>query len=109
MPENRSSSPLNTLGLNPVWLLWGVGGAHNDLLMLAALTAAATLALAGAHGRAGAALAAAVAVKASAGLALPFVLLKGRWPALRGESVGPGAPDHHPIRAQSQGAQHVEP
>jgi alpha-1,6-mannosyltransferase len=62
-------------GLNPVLLVWTVGGAHNDVLMLLGLAAGVALVLARHEIAGGAALVAAVAVKASAGLALPFVVL----------------------------------
>ena len=64
-----------TFALNPILLVWTVGGAHNDLLMLLALLAGAALVGARREGAGGAAVAAAVAIKASAGLALPFVVL----------------------------------
>ena len=67
-----------TFGLNPIVLIWAVGGAHNDLLMLAVLFAGFLLvvrerALAG-----GAAIGAAIAIKITAGLALPFMLIGDR-------------------------------
>jgi alpha-1,6-mannosyltransferase len=65
-------------GLNPLLLVWTVGGGHNDLLMLVAMLGAFALVLGAAREVAGgAALAAAVAIKASAGLALPFLVLRG--------------------------------
>jgi alpha-1,6-mannosyltransferase len=68
------------VGLNPVVLELGVGGAHNDTLVMLAIAAALALG-AGARTRArasAAALAAGVGVKLSAGLALPFLVLSGR-------------------------------
>jgi alpha-1,6-mannosyltransferase len=65
------------VGLNPVLLVFAVGGAHNDTLLLLAF-AAALLLTAGASPRfrAGAvALAAGVGVKVTAGLLLPFLVL----------------------------------
>lgn len=65
------------VGLNPVTLELAVGGAHNDTLVLAFLAGALML-TAGAlpHYRAGAlTLALSVGVKASAGIALPFLVL----------------------------------
>jgi len=65
------------VGLNPVLLVLALGGAHNDTLIM--LTLAGALALnAGARPRlraAAGALVAAVGVKLSAGVALPFLLL----------------------------------
>ncbi|HEY7961785.1 MAG TPA: glycosyltransferase 87 family protein [Solirubrobacteraceae bacterium] len=69
------------VGLNPVLLELAVGGAHNDTLVLALLAAALALtanALRPRFGGAAAALAGAVAVKASAGLVLPFLVLAPR-------------------------------
>lgn len=73
-------------GLNPMLLVWTVAGAHNDLLMLVALLGALALVVASREASGGVALVAAVAVKASAGLAIPFVVLgaRRRWRALAG-------------------------
>ena len=65
------------MGLNPVLLVLAVGGAHNDTLILLLLAAALAL-TAGANPRfrAGAiALVTGVAIKITAGLALPFLIL----------------------------------
>jgi alpha-1,6-mannosyltransferase len=62
-------------GLNPLLLAWTVGGAHNDLTMLLALLGGVALVVERREIAGGAALVAAVAVKASAGLAIPFVVL----------------------------------
>ena len=62
-------------GLNPLLLVWTVAGAHNDVLMLAVMLAAACLVLYAREVSGGAVLVAAAAVKATAGVALPFVLL----------------------------------
>ena len=64
-------------GLNPVLLVWTVGGAHNDLLMLVMLLGGIALVVAGRCIGGGAMLVAAAAIKASAGLALPFLLFAG--------------------------------
>jgi alpha-1,6-mannosyltransferase len=73
------------VGLNPVLLVLAVGGAHNDMLLLLALTAALALTAgansggAGSHPRgAAAALVAGVGIKVTAGLALPFLMLAPR-------------------------------
>ena len=60
---------------NPVFLLYAVAGFHNDFFMLVPSTAAIALVLRGHDGRAGAALMLAVAVKFTAILLLPFLLL----------------------------------
>lgn len=91
IPEGSSSRfAAAFVGLNPVLLELAVGGAHNDTLLL--LTLGATLLLtagagrAGIHFRAGAAtLVAGVAIKATAGLALPFLILGA------GQNGGDGA------------------
>jgi alpha-1,6-mannosyltransferase len=79
--------------LNPLVLVWAVGGAHNDLLMAAFVAASIVLAL---HRRAalsGAALATAVAIKLSAGLVAPFLLLgsRSRLRTLAGITAGAAA------------------
>ena len=68
------------VGLNPVLLVLAVGGAHNDTLLLLLLAVALAL-TAGASPRwraAASVLVAGVAVKVTAGLALPFVVLAPR-------------------------------
>ena len=74
----RSSSwAIAFVGLNPVLLVFAIGGAHNDTLLLAALALALML-TAGASERSGAAagaLAAGVGIKVTAGLVLPFLVL----------------------------------
>src|SRR3954454_8207496 len=72
-------------GLNPLVLVWAVGGAHNDLLVVAAVTGGVWLAVAGRERLSGAALAGATALKVSAGVMLPF-LVAG---APRGRRRGP--------------------
>ncbi|HEX8066283.1 MAG TPA: glycosyltransferase 87 family protein [Thermoleophilaceae bacterium] len=80
------------VGLNPVLLVWGVGGAHNDFLLTLALCGGILLALSGRERRAGAALTAAAAVKASAALPLAFMLAgSGRSAAAAGHADRPAA------------------
>ena len=67
-----------TFGLNPILLVWAVGGAHNDLTMLFGMLAAFALVASRREALGGAAVVAAVAVKASAGLAIPFLVLGAR-------------------------------
>jgi len=64
--------------LNPLVLVYALGGAHNDLIMAVPLAAAVYLALVKRPAAAGATAVSAIAIKASAGLALPFVLLAAR-------------------------------
>jgi alpha-1,6-mannosyltransferase len=67
------------VGLNPVTILYGVGGGHNDLVMLALLMGAVYLLLRDREGRSGGLIAVAAAVKLTGGLLLPFALAEGRW------------------------------
>src|SRR3954465_7067835 len=66
-------------GLNPVLLAYAVGGAHNDLLMLAAALGGVYLLLGGREAGM-AALVGAVAVKSSSVVLLPFALLGSKRP-----------------------------
>ncbi len=63
------------VGLNPIVLVYALGGKHNDLLMTAALMGGVLLLLERRELLGGAALAAAIAIKASAGLLAPIVAL----------------------------------
>jgi hypothetical protein len=68
--------PALFMGLNPLVLVWGVGGAHNDLLAMCAALAGVRLAVAGQRWpRAGGLMVAAAGVKASAGLLVPFLVM----------------------------------
>ncbi len=62
------------VGLNPLIVLYGVGGGHNDLLMLAVLGAGIYLLVAHRERAGGAAIMAAAGIKLTAGLLLPFAL-----------------------------------
>ena len=62
------------VGLNPVIVIYGVGGGHNDLLMLALLVAGIYVLLRQREGTGGAMIIAATAVKLTAGMLLPFAL-----------------------------------
>jgi hypothetical protein len=77
------------VGLNPLFVLYGVGGAHNDLLMELLVLGAIACALREHQRSAGAQLALAALTKASAGLVLPFMLAGVRRPgrALAGAVV----------------------
>jgi alpha-1,6-mannosyltransferase len=65
------------VGLNPVIVIYGVGGGHNDLLMLAILCAGIYVLLRQREGTGGAMIIAATAVKLTAGMLLPFALAAG--------------------------------
>jgi Glycosyltransferase family 87 len=68
---------------NPIYLFFAVGGFHNDFLMLVPSTAAIALLLARRDRSAGAMLMIAVAVKFTAILLLPFLLIAARPPERR--------------------------
>lgn len=61
------------VGLNPLALAYGVGGAHNDVFMVLLLLAGVLWALQERPSLGAGAIVAAAAIKASAGLALPFM------------------------------------
>ena len=65
-------------GLNPLLLVYAVGGAHNDLLMLALALGGIVFFLEGRERASGLAATGALAVKASTGLLLPYLLLAAR-------------------------------
>jgi hypothetical protein len=62
------------VGLNPVIVVYGVGGGHNDLLMVAILTTGVYVLLRRNDRASGALIVAAMAVKLTAALVLPFAL-----------------------------------
>jgi alpha-1,6-mannosyltransferase len=64
------------VGLNPLTVVWGLGGGHNDLLMLAPLTAGIYVLLQNRQARGGALIAVAAGIKLTAGLVLPFALVR---------------------------------
>ncbi|HTX11854.1 MAG TPA: glycosyltransferase family 87 protein [Solirubrobacteraceae bacterium] len=66
------------VGLNPLYLVYAVGGFHNDFFMLVPSTAAIALLLGRRDRSAGAVLMLAVAVKFTAVLLLPFLLVGAR-------------------------------
>jgi hypothetical protein len=71
------------VGLNPLILVYGVGGAHNDLLMLAPLAAGLVLLLQRRDRTGAGAIVIAAAVKVTAGMLLPFALAGARGPLAR--------------------------
>jgi alpha-1,6-mannosyltransferase len=64
-------------GLNPLVILYGVGGGHNDLLMLLLTTAGVYALLAHRERASGALIAFGAGIKLTAGLLLPFALASG--------------------------------
>jgi hypothetical protein len=69
---------LIAVGVNPLWVIFGLGGAHNDLIMTLLMMGAVSLTLARHEAYAGAAVIAAALVKATGIVLLPFMLLSRR-------------------------------
>jgi hypothetical protein len=69
---------LLAVGVNPLWVIYGLGGAHNDLIMTLLMMAAVSLTLARHEASAGAAVVGAALVKATGIVLLPFMLLSRR-------------------------------
>ncbi len=88
---------------NPIYLMYAVGGFHNDFFMLVPSTAAIVLLLSHRDRSAGAAVMVAVAVKFTAILLLPFLLLAARPPKRRGHVVLGAALAAVPLAALSIG------
>lgn len=65
------------VGLNPLIVIYGVGGGHNDLLMMVALMAGVYLILAHRERSGSAMMVAASAIKLTAGLMLAFAIASG--------------------------------
>ena len=89
--RERGSSPARAavfVGLNPVLLVYAVSGAHNDLLAALCLTAGVALLTRGRDAAGGALAVAALAVKITLGLALPFVLIGARRRQLAARGAG---------------------
>jgi alpha-1,6-mannosyltransferase len=63
------------VALNPIYLMYAVGGFHNDFFMLVPMLGAVSLVLAGRDRSAGAVLMLAVAVKFTAVIVLPFLVV----------------------------------
>ena len=68
---------------NPIYLVYELGGFHNDVFMLIPALAAISLLLAGRDRSSGALLMLAIAVKFTMGLLLPFLLIAARPPRRR--------------------------
>jgi len=66
------------VGLNPLVLVFELGGAHNDALLVLVVAGALTLALSERPGAGALATVGAVGIKASAGLLAPFLILGAR-------------------------------
>ncbi len=77
----RELDPVKALlivGANPLYLLYGLGGAHNDLIMILLMMAAVSLTFAGRDASAAATVVAGALVKATVAVLLPFMLLSRR-------------------------------
>jgi len=69
---------LLAVGANPLYILYGLGGAHNDLIMMLLMMAAVSLTFAGRDAPAAAAVVAGALVKATVAALLPFMILSRR-------------------------------
>jgi hypothetical protein len=65
-------------GLNPLLLVYAVGGVHNDVLMMALAVGAIVLAVEGRERASGLVAVGAAAIKASSGILLPYLLVGSR-------------------------------
>jgi hypothetical protein len=66
------------VAINPLWVIYGVGGYHNDLLMVALMMGGVLLLLRDEDAKGAAAIVASAAVKATGIVVLPFALLARR-------------------------------
>jgi len=89
------------VALNPIYIVYAIGGFHNDFFMLIPSMAAILLLLERRDGAAGAALMFAVAVKFTAILLLPFLLVAARPPERRLRVLGGAALSAIPLAALS--------
>jgi alpha-1,6-mannosyltransferase len=69
---------LLAVGANPLYIVYGLGGAHNDLMMMLLMMVAVSLTLAGREAPAAAAVVAGALVKATVAALLPFMILARR-------------------------------
>jgi alpha-1,6-mannosyltransferase len=69
---------LLAVGANPLYVIYGLGGAHNDLIMLLLMMAAVSFTLAGRDVSAAASVVAGALVKATVAVLLPFMILSRR-------------------------------
>jgi alpha-1,6-mannosyltransferase len=75
------------VGANPLYVIYGLGGAHNDLIMLLLMMAAVSLTFARRDAWAGAVVVAGALVKATVAVLLPFMILSRRRPAAIGGAL----------------------
>jgi hypothetical protein len=79
------------VGANPLYVIYGLGGAHNDLIMMAAMMAAVSLTLSGRDAAAAASVVAGALVKVTVAALLPFMLLAQRARHARSLLLGAAA------------------
>lgn len=79
------------VGVNPLVVVYGLGGFHNDLLMNALMMAGVLFVLRGEDARAGASVIAGAAIKATSVALLPFMLASRRRPGLIYGAIAGGA------------------
>jgi hypothetical protein len=91
MRELSGVFALLAVGANPLYVIYGVGGAHNDLIMRAAMMAAVSLTLRGRDAAASAAVVAGALVKVTVAALLPFMLLADRARRARAQLAGAAA------------------
>ena len=87
--ERPTVPALVLVGLNPVVLVYGIGGFHNDPFMLLLVLAGMLWAVRGRAALSGAAIVGAAAVKVTGGLVLPFIWAASR--DRRGVALGAAA------------------
>ncbi len=76
---------LLAVGINPLYVIYGLGGAHNDLVMTAFMMAAVALTLAGRDAPTAASVVVGALVKTVAAAMLPFMVLARRnWATIAG-------------------------
>jgi hypothetical protein len=79
---------LLVVGANPLYVLYGLGGAHNDLLLTLLSMGAVALTLAEREAWAGASIMAGALIKATGGVPLPFLVIsRRRWGPVIGAAV----------------------
>jgi hypothetical protein len=80
------------VGANPLYVIYGLGGAHNDMIMIAAMMAAVSLTLSGRDAAAAASVVAGALVKVTVAALLPFMFLarRARAQLMRAQLIGAG-------------------
>jgi alpha-1,6-mannosyltransferase len=79
--RERQLDPVAALlivGANPLYVIYGLGGAHNDLIMMLLMMAAVAFTFAGRDASAAVSVVAGALVKATVGVLLPFMILARR-------------------------------